>query len=139
MQLRRLLDRLSDVDGMMGEEKDPEEFLRSLLEQTLKMEPLIKLTSGQKVIVMEREWVGEWKTKGIDRRMDRSAYIRVHATEKEQGRIHGFPSRVRVGRGHIWGHQSFWAGAVRSKKQKKVVWPTDQPTDKAGCSHVARD
>ena len=53
MQLRRLLDRLSDVDGMMGEEKDPEEFLRSLLEQTLKMEPLIKLTSGQKVIVME--------------------------------------------------------------------------------------
>ena len=49
MQLRRLLDRLSDVDGMMGEEKDPEEFLRSLLEQTLKMEPLIKLTSDQKV------------------------------------------------------------------------------------------
>ena len=52
LQLRRLLDRLSDVDGMMGEEKDPEEFLRSLLEQTLKMEPLIKLTSDQKVSAM---------------------------------------------------------------------------------------
>jgi ubiquitin thioesterase CYLD len=48
MQLRKLLDKLSNVEGMMGEEKDPEEFLRSLLEQTLKMEALIKLTSGQK-------------------------------------------------------------------------------------------
>ena len=30
-------------------------------------------------------------------------------------RIHGNRSRVRVGRGHIWGYQTIWAGAVRSK------------------------
>ena len=36
--------------------------------------------------------------------------------EKKQGRIHGYRSRVRVGRAHIEGHQTIWAGAVRSKK-----------------------
>ena len=35
---------------------------------------------------------------------------------KEQGQIHGYRSCMRVGRGHIWGHQIIWAGAVRSKK-----------------------
>ena len=33
---------------------------------------------------------------------------------REQGRIHGYPSRVRVGRGCIRGHSNIWAG---------VVWP----------------
>ena len=32
---------------------------------------------------------------------------------KEQGRIHGYHSRVRVGRGRYWGHQIIWAGAVK--------------------------
>ena len=32
--------------------------------------------------------------------------------EQKQGRIHGYPSRVRVGRGHICGQWSIWAGAV---------------------------
>ena len=32
-----------------------------------------------------------------------------------QGRTHGYRSRVRVGRGHISGHQTIWAGAGRSK------------------------
>ena len=53
----------------------------------------------------------------------------------EQGRIHGYQSRVRVGRGHIRGHQTIWAGALRSKKlnhKKSKVWLTDQWTDKAG-------
>ena len=36
----------------------------------------------------------------------------------KQGRIHGYPSRVRVGRGHIWGHLVIWAGAVRPKSAK---------------------
>ena len=36
----------------------------------------------------------------------------------KQGWIHGYPSRVRVGRGHIRGHQIIWAGAVRSKNKK---------------------
>ena len=35
----------------------------------------------------------------------------------KQGRIHGYPSRVRVGRGSAGdGHQSIWAGAEGSKK-----------------------
>ena len=38
----------------------------------------------------------------------------------EQGRIHGYPSRLRVGRGSAGeGHQSIWAGAVSSKSSKK--------------------
>ena len=37
---------------------------------------------------------------------------------KKQGRIHGYPSRVRVGRGCIWGHSIIWAGAVRPKTAK---------------------
>ena len=28
----------------------------------------------------------------------------------KQGRIHGYRSRVQVGRGHIWGHSIIWAG-----------------------------
>ena len=51
---------------------------------------------------------------------------------QEQGRIHGYPSRVRVGRGCIWGHLITWAGAVRpktTKTQKSKVWRTDGRTD----------
>ena len=36
----------------------------------------------------------------------------------KQGRIHGYPSRVQVGRGHIWGYFIIWAGAVRPKNAK---------------------
>ena len=60
----------------------------------------------------------------------------------KQGRIHGYPSRMRVGRGHNWGHQIIWAGAVRPKttKKQKIVkcdgrtdGRMDQRTNKAGC------
>ncbi|XP_022918695.1 ubiquitin carboxyl-terminal hydrolase CYLD isoform X2 [Onthophagus taurus] len=47
MNLRKLLDRLSSVSGLTNEEKDPEEFLNSLLAQILKAEPFLKLNSGQ--------------------------------------------------------------------------------------------
>lgn len=47
MNLRRLLDQLSSVSGLTSEEKDPEEFLNSLLAQILKAEPFLKLSSGQ--------------------------------------------------------------------------------------------
>lgn len=47
MKLRKLLDRLSNVPGLTCEEKDPEEFLNSLLAQILKAEPFLKLNSGQ--------------------------------------------------------------------------------------------
>lgn len=47
MKLRKLLDRLSSVSGLTSEEKDPEEFLNSLLAQILCAEPFLKLNSGQ--------------------------------------------------------------------------------------------
>ncbi|XP_072377151.1 ubiquitin carboxyl-terminal hydrolase CYLD [Diabrotica undecimpunctata] len=47
MKLRRLLDRLSNISGLTSEEKDPEEFLNSLLAQILRAEPFLKLNSGQ--------------------------------------------------------------------------------------------
>ena len=52
---------------------------------------------------------------------------------KKQGRIHGYPSRVRVGRvSDGAGHWSIWAGAVSSKcsktpKKLKGDQPTNQP------------
>ena len=43
----------------------------------------------------------------------------VSEKEKKQGRIHGYPSRVRVGRGSNGeGHWSIWAEAVSSKRSK---------------------
>ena len=36
----------------------------------------------------------------------------------KQGRIHGYLSRVRVGRGGFWGHFIIWAGAVGPKTTK---------------------
>ena len=45
-------------------------------------------------------------------------YNTIHKNQLKQGWIHGYPSRVRVGRGHIWGHSIIWAGAVRPKTTK---------------------
>ncbi|KAF8781802.1 Ubiquitin carboxyl-terminal hydrolase CYLD like protein [Argiope bruennichi] len=47
MELRKRLERLSSVRGLTSEEKDPEEFLNSLLNQILRAEPFLKLSSGQ--------------------------------------------------------------------------------------------
>lgn len=47
LKLRKLLDRLSSVTGLMTEEKDPEEFLNSLLAQILRVQPFLQLSSGQ--------------------------------------------------------------------------------------------
>ncbi len=47
MKLRRFLDNLTSVKGLMSEEKDPEEFLNSLLTQTLRASPFLELSSGQ--------------------------------------------------------------------------------------------
>ncbi|XP_034099642.1 ubiquitin carboxyl-terminal hydrolase CYLD isoform X1 [Drosophila albomicans] len=47
MKLRKLLDQLSSVSGLTSEEKDPEEFLNSLLSQIMRVEPFLKLSSGQ--------------------------------------------------------------------------------------------
>ncbi|GAB6021361.1 hypothetical protein CHUAL_003969 [Chamberlinius hualienensis] len=47
MELRELLDKHGSVSGLTCEEKDPEEFLNSLLQQTLRHDPLLKLSSSQ--------------------------------------------------------------------------------------------
>ena len=61
----------------------------------------------------------------------------------KQGRIHGWPSRVRVGRGSDEIDQlGSWAGAVTPKppvyaEKAKCYRPTDRPmdrpTDRVGC------
>lgn len=43
MKLRQLLERLSSVTGLTCEEKDPEEFLNSLLTQIMRAEPFLKV------------------------------------------------------------------------------------------------
>ena len=54
---------------------------------------------------------------------------------KKQGRIHGYPSRVRVGRGCVWGHFIILARAVspmtakKKNKQKTKKVKCDRPTD----------
>ena len=53
--------------------------------------------------------------------------------KNKQGRIHGYRSRVQVGRGQIWGHQTIWAGAVRSEykiHKKSKIRPTNRQTDR---------
>ncbi|CAL1538479.1 unnamed protein product [Lymnaea stagnalis] len=47
LKLRDLLDKLGTIPGMMGEEKDPEEFLSALLTQIMKADPLLHLSSGE--------------------------------------------------------------------------------------------
>ncbi|KAL1124368.1 hypothetical protein AAG570_000997, partial [Ranatra chinensis] len=47
MKLRTLMEKLSSVTGLTTEEKDPEEFLTSLVAQILRAEPFLKLNSGQ--------------------------------------------------------------------------------------------
>lgn len=43
MNLRKLLEKLSSVTGLTSEEKDPEEFLNSLLAQIMRAEPFLKV------------------------------------------------------------------------------------------------
>lgn len=43
MKLRHLLDKLSSVKGFINEEKDPEEFVQSLVAQILRAEPFLKV------------------------------------------------------------------------------------------------
>ncbi|KAI8790460.1 ubiquitin carboxyl-terminal hydrolase CYLD [Biomphalaria glabrata] len=47
LKLRALLDKLGTIQGMMGEEKDPEEFLSALLTQIMRADPLLHLSSGE--------------------------------------------------------------------------------------------
>ena len=74
----------------------------------------------------------------------RVAFEKIDGTEMEktkQGQIHGYPSRVRVGRGGIElpEHLGRSSEAKDRKNEKKVKCdgPTDQRTDgrtdKAGC------
>lgn len=49
MRLRELLEKLSSVTGLTCEEKDPEEFLNSLLTQIMRAEPFLKVISNVKL------------------------------------------------------------------------------------------
>ncbi|XP_037077101.1 ubiquitin carboxyl-terminal hydrolase CYLD-like [Pollicipes pollicipes] len=59
MKLRQMLETLSSVRGLTSEEKDPEEFLQSLLAQMLHAEPFLKYSSGQESylyqLIVERD------------------------------------------------------------------------------------
>jgi hypothetical protein len=46
MKLRAKLEKLGDIDGLTHEEKDPEEFLNTLLQQVFKEDPYLTLRSG---------------------------------------------------------------------------------------------
>lgn len=46
MRLRELLEKLSSVTGLTCEEKDPEEFLNSLLTQIMRAEPFLKVINN---------------------------------------------------------------------------------------------
>jgi len=47
MRLRTMLAGLSSIQGLTDQEKDPEEFLSSLLTQVMRAEPYLELSSGQ--------------------------------------------------------------------------------------------
>lgn len=49
MKLRQLLERSSSVTGLTCEEKDPEEFLNSLLTQIMRAEPFLKVFNNFKI------------------------------------------------------------------------------------------
>uniref|UniRef100_A0A1I8JL27 USP domain-containing protein n=1 Tax=Macrostomum lignano TaxID=282301 RepID=A0A1I8JL27_9PLAT len=53
IKLREQLDKLGKVPGMLGEEKDPEEFINLLLDHALKHDPYIKLSSNQACHVLQ--------------------------------------------------------------------------------------
>ena len=43
LKLRTLLDKVTDIAGLMTEEKDPEEFLNCLFQKVLQVEPYLHL------------------------------------------------------------------------------------------------
>lgn len=47
LRLRNWLSECSSIQGLLDEEKDPDEFIISLLQETLQVEPFIKFSSGQ--------------------------------------------------------------------------------------------
>ena len=51
-----------------------------------------------------------------DNRQTKTSRVQLYIAWK-QGQIHDYPSRVRVGRGHILGPLTIWVGAVRSKNK----------------------
>ncbi|XP_038066495.1 uncharacterized protein LOC119736553 [Patiria miniata] len=52
-QLREHLDQLGTTKGLMSEEKDPEEFLHTLLSEVFKSQPLLKIRHGANKAVDE--------------------------------------------------------------------------------------
>ena len=69
-----------------------------------------------------------WRRRSGEKRKEKKFGLRKKLffshSWKKQGQIHGYPSRVRLGRGCFWVHLITWAGAMRSKiaKAKKSVF-----------------
>lgn len=77
MKLRQMLARLThDGEGLLGEEKDPEEFLKILLQDVFQCEPLLKLSSNQSTyllpLIMEKD--ASLKVPTTQQLLDRSCH-----------------------------------------------------------------
>ena len=81
-------------------------------------------------------WVGLFIQPSIDKIRNRSQLLHMHLSGRlwniaKQGRIHGYPSHVCVGRGSIWVTGAFgqeqWS--QRPQKHKKSKMGTNRPTD----------
>ena len=96
------------------------EVTRSFEQEQWSQKPQTKVKCDRQTNRPTDGWM-DWLTKrGVESRSTRLK------TKNKQGRIHGYPSCVRVGRGCFWGHPIIWAGAVGQGPQKKSkVWRTD--------------
>jgi ubiquitin carboxyl-terminal hydrolase CYLD len=56
MKLRQLLDKLSSVTGLISEEKDPEEFINSLLAQILRADPFLKVHERIGIVAASKQF-----------------------------------------------------------------------------------
>ena len=82
----------------------------------------------------ENEATAERNEEKEELKYGRMAENKKRKKEKKQGRIHGYPIRVWVGRGSEIDQPSSWEGAVTQKlpinaKKAKREGPTDQTTN----------
>ena len=64
----------------------------------------------------KRERMTERQKTKDKKKKHRKKKMKQWESKDSQGQIHGYPSHMWVGRGHIWGQWSLWAGVARPKK-----------------------
>ena len=72
--------------------------------------------AGRKAACMQPQKVLDYKSVFLHYCEGHHLFCSTTRHVAEQGRIHGYPSRMRLGRGRILGHLITWAGAMRQKK-----------------------